>query len=201
MRRLWFSAEPSAGPCAWSSTSTSRRRPGQARRTASRCTSASGRRATSKSYHAATTLPRRRPVGAVQPPSHRRRPSAARARRRRTNSTNSSPRRTITTPSTITAVGAFELSGVQNSCPLMVALLRADLDRHLPVEDQRALARVLDLCRRDRRHPVDAMIVPFELAGAIGDDPVRRRVRARKCGYGHVGVEVLVQVVGGRAGV
>src|SRR5271166_1908719 len=60
-------------------------------------------------------------------------------------------------------LGAF---GRPEQLPVDGAPAGADRDRHLPVEDQRARALVLDAGGRGRRHPVDAVVVPFELAGA-----------------------------------
>ena len=60
-----------------------------------------------------------------------------------------------------------------------VALRGADLHRHLPGEDLRALGLVLDLRRQPLTHPVDAMVMPLEAPRAIDELPLRRGVRRR----------------------
>ena len=119
---------------------------------------------------------------------------AARARRRRTNNTNARPAKTIATPRMISGERRLGALGRPVELPGDRALAGADRDRHLPVEDQCALALVLDLRRRYRRHPVDAVVVPFELAGAVDYLPFGRVARIGARRDGHVGVEARVQV-------
>src|SRR5271154_3510532 len=79
------------------------------------------------------------------------------------------------------------------------SLAHTDGDRHLPVEHERQLALVLDLRRWHGGHPVDAVVVPFELTCAIDDLPPWRRVWVGDRRGPHGGVEVGVQVGGGGA--
>ena len=66
------------------------------------------------------------------------------------------------------------------AAPRDVALRGADLYRHLPGEDLRALRGVLDLRRQPLTHPVDAMVMPLEAPRPIDELPLRRGARRRR---------------------
>src|SRR5580692_9270376 len=84
--------------------------------------------------------------------------------------------------------------GRPKQLPVDRALGVPDFDRNLPVEDQRPRALVLDVRGRHRRHPVDAVVVPFELAGAVYHFPLRRSARAGDRRDRDLCVEVRVQI-------
>jgi len=117
------------------------------------------------SYHAVTTLRRaiRLFPGCLAGLS-----GAARGAARRTNTTNRRPRLTISAPITIRR-SSLGVSGVRTAARDRPLCAPTSMD--LPVEDEVRLALFLT-SGGTVETSMDAMVVPFELAGAIDHDPL-----------------------------